>query len=301
MNLLRVALVALFVTFAASGCTQPTTGTSSQPQTFKIGIVPYESATELKDEYAPFTAYMSKKLGKPVEIFVAQDYSGVCQALSAGQIDLAYLNPLSYALYTDKLKDTPRHLIPISMPVIHKSLYYYGAIFVRKDSGINTIADLKGKKMAFSDATSTSGYLYPTEYLNAHGINPKKDFPVIFFAGSQSVVPSVLNKSTDVGAVFESALTHGLTPAQQTQLKVLARVGPIANGMIVARGDLDPSLVKQAAQAYVDVNTDPDGIAALKKLDVDKYEKPDDSIFNPVRVAAKELGMDITVLAKKKK
>jgi phosphonate transport system substrate-binding protein len=301
MNLSRVALASLLALVLLSGCTQSQSGSSSQPSTFKIGVVPYESATQLKDEYAPFTAYMSKKLGKPVEIFVAQDYSGVCQALSAGQIDIAYLNPLSYALYADKLKDTPRHLVPISMPVIHKSLYYFGAIFCRTDSGIKTIADLKGKKMAFSDATSTSGYLYPTEYLMAHGINPKKDFPVIFFAGSQSVVPSVLNKSTDAGAVFEEALKKGVSPERQAQLKVLARVGPIANGMVVARGDLAPDLIAKVTQAYVDINTEPDGQAALKKLDVDKWDKPDDSIFDPVRTAAKELGMDITVLAKKKK
>ncbi|HEY3332783.1 MAG TPA: phosphate/phosphite/phosphonate ABC transporter substrate-binding protein [Capsulimonadaceae bacterium] len=296
MKMNAIPFLALLIVLSVAGCT--TNQTTSN--TIRFGVVPYESASQIKDEYAPFAKYMSRKLGKPVEIFQAQDYSGVCQALASGQVDLAYLNPLSYALYTDKLKGTKRELVPIAMPVIKGSLYYYGAIFTRKDSGIAKIADLKGKKISFADATSASGYLYPIAYLKAHGIQ-KSDFSVVAFAGSQSVVPSVLNRSADVGAVYEDALKKGMSPERQAQLKVLARVGPIANGMVVARGDLAPDVISAAKQAYIDINIEPDGKAALTKLDVNKWDKPDDSIFDPVRRAATTLGIDIEVLTKKKK
>ena len=138
---------------------------SADPQTLKVGIVPYEAPSKLKEQYTPFAEYLGKKLGRPTEVFVAQDYVGVVQALQAGQIDCAYLNPLSYVLFESKMRDTPQRLIPLAMPYVHGSLYYYGVIFTRTDSGINTIADLKGKKMAFTEPTSTSGYLYPYQYL----------------------------------------------------------------------------------------------------------------------------------------
>lgn len=261
----------------------------------KLGIIPYDAPSKLQEQYGPFAAYLSAKIRQPVKVFVAQDYVGVAQALQADQIDVAYLNPLSYALFVDRLGRTPEHLIPLAMPDVHGSLYYYGAIFVRKDSHIANISQLRGKRFAFAEPTSTSGYLYPFQYLLRHGINPKHDLGQQIFAGTPAVVPAVLNGSVDAGAVFEEGLTM-FGRGRQKELTVLARVGPIANGMLVARGNLDRATLKQLQSAMAAINTDPAAKVALSKLEVSKWEKPNDKVFDPVRQAAHILNLNLQSL-----
>lgn len=301
---LAAILAAIFLTVA--GCTKSTNapsaaGGSGTP--IRIGVIPYEASTSKEEqEYKPFAAFFTKDTGRPTTVTVAGNYIGVVQALQADQIDVAYLNPLSYVLFADKMRNTPEHLVPVAMPYVHGSLYYYGVIFTRTDTGINTLTDLKGKKFVFTQPTSTSGYLYPYNYMLDHGINPKKDLGQIEFAGTDAaVVPAVLNGSADAGAVFEEGLTLYATPAQQKQLKVIARDGPIANGMFVVRGNLDPATMALVKKAFVDVNTDPQGQAALKGLGVAKMAPADDSVFDPVRKAAKTLGLNLQALSPPKK
>jgi phosphonate transport system substrate-binding protein len=198
------------------------------------------------------------------------------------------------------MKDSPEHLVPIAMPWVHGSLFYNGVIFTTRDSGINSITDLKGKNMAFVDPTSTSGYLYPCLYMQAHGINPDKDLANKYFAET-GVVPAVLNHSADAGAIYEDGLalaTKG-NPADFNKLKVLARFGHIVNGMLVVRGNLDPRLIAQFRQAVVGINTDPAGKPAMAELETTEWQPADDSLFDPVRKAANARGITIQMLEKK--
>jgi len=267
-----------------------------------IGVIPYEAPSKIKDDYGQFGDYLGKSVGEKATIFVSPSYLGIGQALMADQIDCAYLNPLSYVLFTDQMRSRPDALVPLAMPHVHGSLYYYGVIFVRADSGITSIAQLKGKRMAFNEATSTSGYIYPYAYLKSHGVNPDKDFSAVFHANANGVVPAVLNHSADAGAVFEEALTNPkfLAPESQKQLRVLVRVGPIANGMFVARGNLDPVLIAKLKAAFVSINTDPAGKVCMKKMDVQQWETANDAVFDPVRVTAKDLGLNLKSLDVKK-
>ena len=285
---------------ALPGCSHPPSAGPAGPGLLKIGIVPYDAPSKLQEQYTPFANYIAGKAGKKAEVFVAQDYVGVVYALQADQIDAAYLNPLSYVLFEQRMRGTPEHLIPLAMPEVHGSLYYYGVIVTRTDTGIKTIQDLKGKKMAFAEPTSTSGYLYPYQYMLTHGLNPDKDLGEKVFAGTPAVIPALLNHNVDAGAVFEEGLTMFATPAQRRQLVVLARVGPIANGMFVVRGNLDPNEVAKIREALVTINTDPVAKPAMVALQVTRWDPADDSVFNPVRKAASVLNLQLSALSKKK-
>ena len=83
-------------------------------------------------------------------------------------------------------------------------------------------------------------------------------------------------------------------------MKVLARVGPIANGMFVARGDLGAAEIDALKKALASINTDPAGQPALKAAQVAKWAPADDRVFNPVRSAAKVLGLNLQAFSQKK-
>jgi phosphonate transport system substrate-binding protein len=307
------ALAAAVAVFALAGCGSDkkaeggggggTTATStSSAATLKIGVIPFEDISKIKDNYKPLADYLGKKCGgKAAEVFVTPAYSGVIEALRSDQIDCAYLNPLSYALAVEEFKGKPEQLVPLSMPVFHGSPTYVGIIFTRADSGINTIKDFKGRTFAFADRTSTSGYLYPAGLMMEAGIDPNRDVRAVNMGGSASVL-AVFNKQADGGASYDTAIDMTLKdPAKIKQMKVIAKTDPIPNGMFVARGNIDPAELEELKAAMAVINNDPEGVEATKKAEYDKWIEPDDKFFDSVRKKATILGLKLSSLDEAKK
>ena len=301
------------ILLALPGCGKhEATGTGGTPSTpLKVGIIPFDKVDALQASFKQYADYLGNKSGRPGgEVYVTGNYAGILQALRSDQIDCAYLNPLSYVLAVQEFKDTPEHLIPLAMLYFHGSLTYKGIIFVRADSGINTLKDLKGKSFAFGDQTSTSGYLYPAGMLKEAGVDPKTDIKGVNISGNAGVM-SVFNKTADGGATYETGIETAFTdtPTQKVddakvkQFKVIATTDPIPNGMFVARANLDPATLDKLKAALANINTDPSGQAALKAIPKggwDKMVPADDKIFDSVRSKATILGLNLQSLDPKK-
>ena len=305
-------LTAFAVLLLMSGCGKHD-GTNTAPggangSPLKVGIIPFENVDAIQKSFQPYATYLGKKSGRADgKVFVTPSYAGVLQALQADQIDCAYLNPLSYVLATQEFQNSPEKLVPLAMPYFHGSLTYKGIIYVRADSPIHTLADLKGKSFVFSDRTSTSGFLYPAAMLEKAGIDPDKDLKPRNISGTAGVL-AVLNKQADAGAIYETGIETAFTDtatktvdkSKVAQFRILATTAPIPNGMFVARGNLDPATLDKLKAALAAINTDPDGAAALKVIPWDKMVAADDSIFDPVRTNAQTFGLDLKALDEKK-
>lgn len=306
-GLVVLSAAALWLTVFLAGC-----GSKDANPPLKVGIIPFENVGVIQSAFAPFASYLGKKAGRPSgQVFVTPDYGGVLQALQSDQIDVAYLNPLSYVLAVQQFQNTPEHLVPLGMPYFQNSLTYKGIIFVRADSGINSIKDLKGKSFAFADRTSTSGYLYPAGLMKEAGLDPEKDIKGVNISGTSSV-NLVYTGQAAGGATYEGGIilactdpvTGKVDEAKVKQFKVIATTDPIPNGMIVARANLDAATIAKLKQAMIDINTEPQGQAALKAVPDGGWNKmvpPDDSIFNSVRDKAKILGLNLQSLDQQKK
>ena len=313
MRLKLASILPLVALLALPGCgkreTAGTSGTPSAP--LRVGISPFDKVDALKEHFKQYADYLGTKSGRPGgEVYVTGNYAGILQALRSDQIDCAYLNPLSYVLAVQQYKDTPERLVPIAMPYFHGSLTYKGIIFVRADSGINTLQDLKGKSFAFGDQTSTSGYLYPAGMMKAAGVDPKTDIKAVNIPGNAGV-ELVYHKQADGGATYEGGIetAYTATATQKVdddkvkQFKVIATTEPIPNGMFVARANLDPATLDKLKATLANINTDPQGQAALKAIPKggwDKMVPADDKIFDSVRSKATILGLSLQSLDPKK-
>ncbi|BDI32789.1 hypothetical protein CCAX7_48400 [Capsulimonas corticalis] len=284
-----------------SGCSHKSSSNPAQ-EPLRVGVIPFDKASVIIDEYTPLATYLSKKTGRPSgKVFVTPEYAGVLQALRADQVDCAYLSPLAYVLAANEFKNLPEHLVPIAMPYFHGKLTYQGIIFVRTDSGIHKITDFKGKSFVFADRTSASGYLYPAGLMKEAGVDPQRDVKAANITGAGSVL-AVYNKVADGGASYEDAIEQQLKdPAEVKQMSVIAKTDPIPNGMFVARGNLDPKTIAALQKAFVDINTDPEGQAAAQKILYPKWVPADDPFFDSVRKKATILGLSLESLKGVKK
>lgn len=141
-----------------------------------------------------------------VQIFPSPDYNGVIQGLLGGTIDIASMGASSYAAIYLQDPDAVDPILTYTQS--DGSSGYYSIMVARKDSGIKTLADAKGKKIGFADPDSTSGYLVPNVALPKEtGVSVKEYFSESGFGGGhENLVLAVLDGKFDVGTTFGSGV-----------------------------------------------------------------------------------------------
>ncbi len=250
-----------------------------------IGRVPAENVLRLLRRSQPLIRYLEKELGMRVRFQFAKDYEAMIEGMEKRVYDLVLLGPKSYVEGKERAG-----YYAILKPIRHGSATYRSMIIVRKDSGINTLNDLKDKSFCFTDKESASGYLYPKVLLLKKGINPDRDFSRVFLTGTHDgVVLNVYHGDFAAGACFDDARksTFREEPEKLGELKVIARTPPISNEPFAARPDLDKKLVEKVSKAFLKLGQSPEGRRILEALypgsGLEGYAPAKDSDYDSVR------------------
>lgn len=219
-----------------------------------LALIPQENPEKLIGDIETITAYLESELGSPVKGFVSQDHAAAVEALRNGEADISFMGALPYVLAHDQ----------VGAQVILGELYrgspnYHGRIFVHKDSGIETVEDLRGKSIAFADPISESGYLYPLEILVGAGLldrgqDPQEFFSAVYFAGGyQQAIQAVANGYADAAGASQFADLL-LTPDQLADVVWIAESGDIPSHAVIARADLEPQRIEAFKRAMLKLN-----------------------------------------------
>lgn len=219
-----------------------------------LAFIPQENPEKLLGDIEVITEYLEGELGFPVEGFVTQDHAAAVEALRNGEADISFMGALPYVLAH---KETGAEVILAE--VYRGYSYYTGRIFVRKDSGIETPEDLRGKSIAFADPISESGYLYPLDIfvqagLLERGEDPQNFFGAVYFAGGyQQAIQAVVNGYTDAAGVSQYSDLL-LTPDQLAEVTWIAESDKIPSHAVIARQGLDQPRVEAFKKAMLKLN-----------------------------------------------
>src|SRR5262245_9907039 len=130
-------------------------------------FVPSENSQAVLDSAAALAKLISDKTNLNIKTVVATEYAGVVEAMCTNQAQMGALNTFGYILASSR-KCADVALVSIR----NNSTSYKGQIITKADSGIKTIADLKGKTFCRPDPLSTSGWIIPSITLKANKIDP---------------------------------------------------------------------------------------------------------------------------------
>jgi phosphonate transport system substrate-binding protein len=262
------------------------------PDVLTVGLIPSEDSRAMIANSQAMMDMLSKALGMPVKPFVAADYNGVIEALRSKRLDVAYLGPFSYVLGAS-VADIEAFAVAETKKA--GRTYYHSLIVANKDSGIKTVADLKGKTFAFVDPSSTSGHLFPKAGLIKVGFNPDKDFGRVIFSGSHDAnAVAIQNKRVDAVAIadriLDAAIAKGL--AKREDLVVVWKSDPIPESPTVWRRDLDPALKKRIQAAFLEVKN----IPWSDQGELNGFHPTNDAAYNIIRETAKVLNLDLKAM-----
>jgi phosphate/phosphite/phosphonate ABC transporter binding protein len=257
----------------------------------KFGFTPFLSQADMRIEFEPLMAYLTDSIGQKVVLYVARDYGDLRTQMEAGAVDIGSFSPFAYV---DAVRGGKIRIIAQSL--MDGSATYRGAIVARKDSGLKSLADLSGKRFAFVDPESASGYVYPRAMLIEKGIIPEISFKKTIFAGNpDKVIAAVLEDGADAGAVYEGALAVAKSKGVPTEnLLTLATTDPIPHDAVTVRTGVDEALAKKIRAALVDLDKSEAGrrvIANSKPKKLTGYMLAEDSLYDVVRRTAKIAGM----------
>lgn len=257
----------------------------------KLAFIPQENPEKLLGDIGVITDYLAGEIGVPVEGFVTLDHAAAVEALRTGGADISFSGALPYVLAHDQ----------VGAEVLLSEVYrgrpsYVARIFVRKGDGIDQLADLEGKTVAFADPISESGYLYPLEMLADAGLmergsDPQRFFKRVYFAGGyQQAIQAVANGLVDAAGVSEFADLL-LSPQQQSEVKWIAESKPIPAHAVIARKGLDPEIKQRFVDAMLKLN-EPENRWLLQHVYApDGYIRVGHDAYEPVAAVARQYGL----------
>lgn len=264
-----------------------------EPESLTVQFIPSQNADTLEAKAKPLEKLLTEQLGIAVKVSISTDYNTIIEAMASKKVDVGFLPPSAYVLAKEKgaaevILQAQRYGVQdeTGEPTDEKVDFYKAMIIVKKDSDIQKVSDLKGKKIAYQNVTSSAGYVWPAGKLLEEGVDPLKDVTPITLKGHDQAVLAVLNGDVDAAAIFQDArnVVKKDYPDVFEETRVLSYTEKIPNDTIAVRSDMSKEWIEKLQQAFIDIGNDPDGHAIIKDIYTHEgYVKSEDSVFDIVR------------------
>jgi len=258
-----------------------------------IGLVPEQNVFRQLERYTPLAAYLSIKTGVKIKLKVLIRYGDVIDNFVSAGRDGAFWGSFSYVLAHNRIgvEALARPEAPDGTSTCN------GLIFVRTDSGIESIKDMKGKRFIFVDKASTAGYLFPLVYFKQQGVEDYRAyFKEAYFAGThEDVIRDVLNRKADVGAAKNTVFTR-MARADATilqTLKILTRSHDLPENSLALSANVPASVRIELQNALLNMHQDPVGIRVLMTFGAQRFVRTTNKDYEPILRYAREAHLNL--------
>jgi len=283
MPRLKIALLAALLFALPHGAVA-----DSSPLRFGVGL--FQPDREKNDAtYRPLAEYLQRTLGREVKLSTVDTWEGLAKSLASGETDLALMGPWGYVLANHSA----------GAQVVATILYdgkpeYFAIMVTHPESGIRSIADLKGKTFAFGDKGSTSGYLIPFHHFQKQGIDPDTYFSKVVYTKHQAIEMQVTRRELDAGADYNrnrnAMIEQGLIKSDDS--KIIWQSDPLPNDAFAVSAELagDAAFVKRLREALTAVGPALAATPSLLPAHYTGFVARDNGFYKPIRDAGLATG-----------
>ena len=282
--LIRKSFALVAALLAAVSLNLSVQAADSDPDTLRVALLPDEDAATIIKQNEGLKNYLEAKLGKKVKLVVTTDYSSMIEAMRFGRLELGYFGPLSYTLAKSKAD-----IEPFAARMKKGSTTYHAVLIGNKAAGVTTLADVKGKQVAYGDIASTSSHLIPKKMLLDGGLETKKDYKENFLGAHDAVAVAVQNGHAQAGGlsqpIFKSLVKRGIISLDK--VKVLQVSKPYPQYPWAMRSDLNSELKAKIRDAFVNLKDK----KVLKPFKAQGFGAMTDQHYDVIRALSKALNL----------
>jgi phosphonate transport system substrate-binding protein len=226
------------------------------PSTLVFAYTPVEDPAVYEGIFKPLTEYLTKCTGKRTVYYPVQSNSAEIEAMRSGRLHVAGFStgPTGFAV-------NMAGAVPFAAKGTQNQVRGYQlAMIVKKNSPYQTMADLKGKKIAHAAPSSNSGHLAPLALFPDQGLKPGVDYQPVFSGGHDKTVLGVGTGDYDAGPVasdvFDRMITRGTVKADDYRIIYRSEVFPTSS--FAHAHDLKPELAQKLRQCFYDFRFTPE-------------------------------------------
>ncbi|MCJ7548907.1 MAG: phosphate/phosphite/phosphonate ABC transporter substrate-binding protein [Anaerolineae bacterium] len=291
----RFLVVGLIAVLLLAGCGGAKLGTENNPIVW--AFVPSGETATVTTGAEELSALLEDETGYVFDILVTTENASAIEAMCSDppEAQMSSLNTFSYVLANERC-GVETELVAAR----YGSATYNGQIIVNADSGISSIADLKGKTFCRPDPLSTSGWIIPDLTMRAAGVDPQNDLAEIVDAGSHdAVVAAVYSGDCDAGATYVDARAtlEEDSPDVMEKVLVIGLTEDIPNDGVQFIAGMDAEMKQTIVDALLAIAETEEGLAALDTAySWAALEAHGDDFYDPFRQVLQAAGLNITDL-----
>lgn len=260
---------------------------------FLLGLIPEENIFRQVMRHKPLAEYLSERLGVKVRFTILSRYPHIISRFVQRDLDGAF-----FGIFTAVLAEESLGVVPIARTVnLNGSSTAKSYIFTTRSTGIKTLADMRGKKAAFVDKYTATGFLYTLAYLRERGIrNPESFFSDYYFSGSHdTTVYTVLAGRAEIGTVKGRILDKlgRKDPVIRDDIYIIAKSMDLPDNTLCIRSDIPAEFKQKLTDVLLSMHKDKKGRKVLEELDSLRFIAAGSKDFKPVRNLATKAGIDL--------
>ena len=259
-------------------------------QILKVTTIPEEAATEQIRKFGPLTKYLERTVGMKVEFTPVNDYPAAVESLVNKQVDLVWFGGFTFV--QAHLRSGGK-VVPIAQR--EEDTQFRSVFISQTDSGIKTLADLKGKQVSFGSASSTSGHLMPRSFLLEAKIDPEKDFKRVAYSGAHdATIASVVGGRVDAAALDITVWRKFVDEKKvdTAKVNVFFTTPPYFNYNWSVHADMPAALRERITKALLDLSmANPEGKEILTLNRATKYVPTSPENYKGLEAAGRSAGL----------
>lgn len=227
------------------------------PAVLRVALIPKSHAQQQLQTLAPLLTTLESTLKRRVELSMPSSYGAVIEGLLRGTVDVAELGPASYASLMARAPavEVFAALAAADSPASGRPGTYHALLLTQAHSGLDSVAQLKGKRLSLTDPVSTTGALLPSAailQLTGHAL--EAHFGSVSYAGSHDRALQALSRGrVDAAFVASTRLKEALRTGQVQagEFQELWRSPPVPTNPYVLRTRLCADLKAGVRHSFV--------------------------------------------------
>ncbi len=291
MNTMTSFLAPLLFILVLGGCDAPpadqplqyrTAPASASQPVYRFAVHPLHNPQLLAEAYQPLVDHLNRALSQArieakIELEASRDYQAYEEKFRARAPDILLPNPWQ----TLQAMKVGYRVIAMAGDAED----FKGIFIVRKDGGIKTPADLKGKTVSYPSPTALAACIMPQYFLHQHGIDVNRDIQNVYVGSQESSIMNVYLGKSAAAATWPVPWRLFLRddPAKAAELELIWETPPLMNNSLMLRDDVPTAIGEAIRQTLLELPQRPEGQKILAGMSTARFHAADDASYAKVR------------------